>query len=203
MLGPRKLEQQTIMKKANQWILGAAMAGVLGMSADAAVLFSGTDGTLDFDADSGTFASGGVEVKVTASTGVVNGTSSGLGINGPDSGDATDGLDTLNVVEVLTFVFNKDVVFGALTLSGVGANDALGVQFAGGATSLLDSSGEHWFGTFLASGDAVTLTAVAPSAANPNNGVSITSFSVTAVPEPSAAMLGLAGGLGVLVRRRR
>ncbi|QQL45755.1 hypothetical protein [Sulfuriroseicoccus oceanibius] len=191
------------MKRMNQWMMGAATACAIAVTADAAVVFSGTDGTLDFDAVSGSYSLGGVEVTVSANIGSVNATSSGLGINHPSAGDPTAQLDTVNAVEILTFIFNKDVLFESVTIAGVGASDALGVQFDGGATTLLDSSGEHVFGTFVAAGQTVTLAAAAPDDPTPNNGVGITAFTVTAVPEPSAAGLALCGGLGLMLRRRR
>lgn len=182
----------------------ALFGGALQLTnANAAVVFSGVDGTLDFGIASGSYSLSGIQVTVTANDGTVNATSSGMGINDSSSGDDTDGLDTINLVEMLTISFDVDVMFDSLTLGDVGGNDALSASFNGASPVALASSGQYVLGVPLLAGETLTLTAMEPNSPTPNNGVNITQFTVTAVPEPSSMALFSLAGVAMLFRRRR
>lgn len=56
--------------------------------------------------------------------------------------------------------------------------------------------------TGAGNGELVTLTALAPNSPTPNNGVNITEFAVTVVPEPSTLVLALAETISVIGLRR-
>lgn len=169
----------------------------------AAVLFSGMDGSLDFGTSSGSYTLSDITVTLSANDGIVNATSSGLGINDSATGDDTDGIDTINIIESLTMSFNVDVVFNNLVLNAIGTNDGLSVSFNSGPPTLITTSSTTVFNTSLMAGDTVTFTAFEPNLGASNNGVRITSFEVTAIPEPfSAVLLGL-GGVALLFQRRR
>ena len=188
----------------NKIITMALFGGALQlMDANAAVIFSGTDGTLDFGVNSGNYSLSGIQVTVAANDGIVNATGSGLGINDSSSGDDTDGLDTINLVEMLTISFDVDVMFDSLTLGGVGGDDALSASFNGAAPFALASSGQHVMGVSLLAGETLTLTAMEPNSPTPNNGVNITQFTVSAVPEPSSMTLFGLAGVVILFRRMR
>lgn len=175
---------------------------LLGVTANAqVVLFSGTDGSLDLDLASGSITQDGLEITLSANDGVVNATATGLGINDSATGDDTDGLDTINLVEILTISFDLDVTFNWIDLAGVGSNDGLRFSFNGGTPIDVTSSGVTNFDTPLLAGQTLTITAFEPNAPTENNGVNIESFQVT-IPEPTSAAL-LLGALGLTVFRRR
>ncbi|MGE9269113.1 MAG: PEP-CTERM sorting domain-containing protein [Verrucomicrobiales bacterium] len=182
-------------------LTASALLTLLPLTAPAAVIFSGTNGELDFNTATGNFTKGGITVTLTANDGVVNATSNGLGINGSSGSDDTDGLDTLALTEILTVSFDQDVVFEAISIASVGTNDALELSFNGGTPVTLSSTGSHSFNETLLAGQELTITATIPSGSpGPNNGVNITSFTV--VPEPGTALLALGAGLCALRRRR-
>jgi hypothetical protein len=182
--------------------LAVALLGILHASA---VTFSGTDGTLDFNAASGSFTLSGIKVTISANDGMVNATSAGLGINDSLTGDDTHGLDTIHLTEVMTLSFDKAVNFDSISLANVGPDDALSIQIGSFAPIIVTGSSTFPTHNFVGVGQTVILTAVAPNAPTPNNGVDITSFSVTAVPEPheySVIIGGMLVALAVMRRRR-
>lgn len=168
-------------------------------SLQAATVFVGS--SLDLDASSGSSTVDGITVNLSANTGTINATASGLGINSPGTGDDTDGLDTELGTEILTLSFDSDITFESISLAGVGPNDALELSFNGGAPIVLASSGLNTLNQPLAAGQLLTITAIAPNAPTQNNGVNISEFVV--VPEPSSAALALLGLAGFCARRRR
>ena len=183
--------------------VGAIFCLSLGAT-NAAVVFSGTSGDLDFDSNSGSFTSGGITVTLTANSGaLVNATTSaGLGVNSPGGGDDSDGLDTQSGVETLTFSFDMDVTLNSITYIEVGSNDALDLSFNGIAGPTVTASGQVTYDTVLLAGETLVITAAETNSPTPNNGVPITQFTVTAIPEPSTfALLGLAGMVAIFRRR--
>lgn len=179
---------------------GAFFCLSLGVT-NAAVVFSGIDTTLDFGLPSGSFTLDGITVTLTANDGIVNATATGLGINDSGLGDDTNGLDTVNVDEALTFTFNVDVTLNSISYANAGVNDSLALSFNGiaGPPLLPGTFGEVVYDTVLLAGEELVITATGPD----NNGVSITQFTVTAIPEPSSvALIGLAG-IAAIFRRRK
>jgi len=169
----------------------------------AAVIFDGTDGSLDFGTPTGMHTESGITVTLAANDGVVNATTGGLGINDSLTGDDTNGLDTINTTEVLTISFSVDVIVESFTFSDIGVNDGVEASFDGAPAISITSSGTTVFGTTLLAGEELTLTAFEPNSGSANNGVVITQFEVTQIPEPSStALIGLSG-LAFLLRRRR
>ncbi len=164
---------------------------------------AGSNGPLDFDAASGNRTQSGLTVTLTASVGKINATSEGLGINGPASGDATDGLDTTNGAESLSISFDQDVIFNSIEFAGFSGDDAVDFTLGGGSTTTYTSSGNNTINTKLNVGEAITITAADTDTTNTtaNNGVQIINFSA-AVPEPSTVLLGALAFLGLLRRRR-
>lgn len=197
------------MKKAKTLAAACAVAFTLTTTLNhgahaQTIVFSGTDGSLDINSASDSILQDGLTLTLTANTGTVNATTTGLGINEPGAGDDTDGLDTINAVELLTLSFDKDLTFDSITLAGVGADDGLDVSIAGGVPVSISASGQFVFSapnTVLA-GQLVTLMAIEPNSPTPNNGVNVTQFTVTVVPEPSSLAL-LLGATGVLILPRR
>ena len=184
-------------------ILGILIAPLTIGLADSAVVFSGTDGSLDFDAAMGSFTVSGISTTLVANTGTVNATMVGLGVNSPGGADDTNGIDTTLGVETLSIFFDVDVIFNSLTVVEVGVDDALDVSFNGVSAASITSSGLATYDITLLAGDILEITATEPNSPNPNNGVTITQFTVTAVPEPSAiTLLGLAA-LAIMLRRYR
>ena len=180
------------------------------VSVNAAVVFSGTNGDLDFNAPSGSFTLGEITVTLAANSGsVVNATASGgLGVNSPTGVDDSDGLDTLimGVNETLTFSFDVDVTLNSISYANAGDNDGLALSFNGvvGPDLAPNTFGEVIYDTVLLAGETLVITATAPNGPDEqNNGVSITQFTVTAIPEPSSvALIGLAG-IAAIFRRRK
>ncbi|NNJ42064.1 MAG: PEP-CTERM sorting domain-containing protein [Akkermansiaceae bacterium] len=191
-----------MMKKT----IGLSMVLILStaVSVNAAVVFSclGNGSALDFEASSGSHTLGGVQVTLEANEGDVNASLEGLGINRVGGGDESAAIDTKLGVEILTVSFDVDVVFDSLTISDLGVDDALDASFNGGAAIQLTSSGLHHLGVTLLAGEVLTLTATEPHAPNPNNGVRIKEFVVTAVPEPSSLALLSIACIAALLRRR-
>jgi len=187
-------------------ILGILIAPLTIGLANSAVIFSGTDGSLDFDAAMGSSTVSGIRTTLVANTGTVNATMVGLGVNSPispDGGDDTNGIDTTLGVETLSISFDVDVIFNSLTVVEVGVNDALDVSFNGVSAASITSSGLTTYDITLLAGDILEITATEPNSPNPNNGVTITQFTVTAVPEPSAITLVGLGALAIMLRRYR
>ena len=142
-------------------------------------------------------------MTLTANDGNVNATALGLGINDSSLGDDTNGPDTINLIESLTFSFDVDVIFNTISVTDVGVNDALSLFFDGVAATPITVSGDSTYNEVLLAGETLVITATEPNSPLANNGVTITQFTVTAIPEPStSALIGLAA-MALIFRKRR
>ncbi|MEO1235970.1 MAG: hypothetical protein AAFX76_04200 [Planctomycetota bacterium] len=153
------------MKKQFAFVVVAAAGLALSGAASAVTIdLTGSGGTFDFDAVSGTAPTGlfpGADLTITAGStsgqGVVNATGTSLGVNDlATSGDSTDDLEE-GLGETLTFEFNFDGTLTGIDLTGVSDPERLTIQNldTGDSVELVDS-GSPLSGTQLGGGDAIT-----------------------------------------------
>lgn len=128
--------------------------------------------------------SGGINATVSANTGVLNRTASGFGINGPDTGDDTDGLDT---GETVSIVFDANILLTGFSVSAFGTADS-GTLLTGLApVYVISSTGFQDLGNILiTAGSSIDISGVAGS-------FSLDSVQVETVPIPSALLLFVTG----------
>lgn len=182
-------------------------------------LGAGSGSAFDFDAVSGTAPTGlfvGADLTITAGAtsgqGVVNATSTSLGVN--DLATSSDGSDDLDEQfgETLTFEFNFDGSLTGIDLTGVAATERLTITNldSGDSVQLVDGS-SGLSGTTLNGFDAITtldfifgsgdqILFTVDGTASPGTVLGIQTVTVIPTPSTAAALL-LAGG-GLLARRR-
>ena len=185
-------------------IATTALATVSGQAATLVLIGAGGLGATLDGATSGTYAVpeiSGLTITVVsvssnaASGDALNSTATSFGINDGASGDDTDEFDA-GVNEVATFSFNKDVTITLIDFVNFGSDDAF--NFAGQAIAFSDlSSSDYTFSTPLeiSANTSFSLSATLGTAG-------IRGIELTAVPEPSTALLGAFGMLALLRRRR-
>lgn len=176
----------------------------LALSANAAVTYSfeGQGATFDgLTSASVALVDGSTSFNMLVSSlgGNLNSNASGLGV-----GDANvDGT-----AESISISFNTDVFFNFIDLGGVGGDLADGANFTIGGSSIDLFTGEPDFNgstdvytptspISLSAGDSIVLTGSSTTSIFDLDGIN-----VTAVPEPSTALLGAIGVLALLRRRR-
>jgi hypothetical protein len=164
--------------------------------------------------ESGTITRGGVTAtllpSVVGSSGVLNQTNLGFGINAAGTTDVTNHLDGTAGAESISLSFNTNVLFSGLTLSSFSAGESALLKIGAFATLTLTDTGNtpdtFVFNTnnSVIAGQTVVLTF------GSGNGFSFDSFTIepvasAAVPETSPGIIGMACLLGVIgfAHRRR
>lgn len=150
--------------------------------------------------DNGFYDLGGVRMSLGSDQGDLNQTSIYFGINHDASGDDTDQIDfnpANGEAESLYFSFNTSGTLDQLNFSSV-SSDLLKLT-KNGADVLNGDISTNIANPNLSftSSDQFELTYVS------GNGMSFDSVTITAVPEPSSAILLGFGGLALLSRRKR
>ncbi|MDF7799802.1 hypothetical protein P4C99_10015 [Pontiellaceae bacterium B1224] len=152
------------------------------------------------DQASGTVTNGGIRVTLVASSGELNRTTSGFGINGP----GTDDSDALNLDQYIDLTFDLTVQFKNVDVSSWGAGSdgevRLGMDNTFTNQGNISTTGDTAFDFKVNMGQTVRIYATGET--SPTNGFSVDSFSVEAIPEPAVVSLVLLFGSGLLVMRR-
>lgn len=178
-----------------------------------AITFNLRDVGAELEIESGTITRGGVTAtllpSVVGSSGVLNQTAGGFGINGAGA-DVTNLLDGTAGAESISLSFNTNVLFSGLTLSSFSAGESALLKIGAFPTLTLTDTGNtpdtFVFNTnnSVIAGQAVVLTF------GSGNGFSFDSFTIepvasAAVPETSPGIIGMACLLGVIgfAHRRR
>lgn len=144
-----------------------------------------------------------------------NGAGTSFGINAAGTGDETQRFDNDNGIESMVFSFDTAGTFDLIDLryiDNAGAEAVL--SFAGGNTYLLNYDNIYTGGSYTVSQDAFLInesfsagqliTLSISASADPGQNFSLESFTVSAVPEPSAyAMLTGVAVLGLALCRRK
>lgn len=170
--------------------------------------------------DSFSISLGGISAtltaKVEANTGVLNRTTTGFGVNAAGSGDATAQIDGDNGRESVSMVFDVDVLFSSIKVSGFGSSDRGSISIAANPAVTIDASGVHSFASdnIVTAGQSVVLSFLS------GNGFSFDSFDAeryqsnptqpdvvtpdsASVPDGGASALLLLGGVGAVTWIRR
>lgn len=151
------------------------------------ITFDLRDTTATSEIESGVITRSGLTATLTplvaGSSGLLNQTGSGFGINASGSGDATDQLDGVAGAESIRIEFDKEVSFTALKLSSMGTSDEGRLTIAGG-TPISLTGNLHTFTSdnLVPVGDSVLLEWVK------GNGFSFDSFTVEWVPRGGSAV---------------
>ncbi|MDB6150722.1 MAG: hypothetical protein JWQ44_2170 [Chthoniobacter sp.] len=178
-----------------------------------AITFNLRDVGAELEIESGTITRGGVTAtllpSVVGSSGVLNQTAGGFGINGAGA-DVTNLLDGTAGAESISLSFNTNVLFSGLTLSSFSAGESALLKIGAFPTLTLTDTGNtpdtFVFNTnnSVIAGQTVVLTF------GSGNGFSFDSFTIepvasAAVPETSPGIIGMACLLGVIgfAHRRR
>jgi len=176
--------------------------------------FRGTNGSFDFDSETGTFDDpSGVSLLFEAlvdgsleSGSDLNATASNFGINQASTGDDTDELDTVNGVESVRITFtappNFNIFFQSVEIGSFGSGDS-GTLIVAGGTPIGLSSGTVFdpLGTEI-NGAALEVIAGASSSFGFNGLAFLVEETSNPIPEPNTMAL-LAWGTLLLLRRRR
>ena len=186
-------------------ILGLMAVFALGtISSQAAVTYNFGNQAATFD--------GNVSTIVALVDGATNFNMSVAAVGGNLNSNATSfGVDDSAIdgtSESITISFSTDILFNAIDFSSIGADITDGASFTiGGSTTNLFTGATDFSGGFdiytpssaiaLTAGDTILLTG---SSATSSYDLDI--INVTAVPEPSTALLGALGALAFLRRRR-
>lgn len=140
-----------------------ALAGSIVSLQAVSVTFDLRDTGATAEIESGIITRGGVTATlvpfVEGSTGDLNQTNDGFGINEKESGDNTHELDGVNGVESISITFDQDVLFTELVLSDFG-NDDKGTLTIGNFSPVdITSTGTTSFSTdnFVSTGQSVVL----------------------------------------------
>lgn len=154
--------------------------------------------------DTMTLSRGGITAILTGGNadGVnvsLNATSLSFGINSTGLGDDTARLDGDEGDEFITLSFSTAVFFKSFTVSSLGTDDKGSFTFSNGASGVdFTTLGTYPTGDVrLNPGETATIAHVA------GNGFTFDSFTVQAVPTPSAGVLALLGLGGLQITRRR
>ena len=124
----------------------------------------------------------------------LNSTAASFGINSAGTDD-TDAFDA-DLSEIATFSFNQDVEITTIDFATFTVGEAF--NFGGQSITFSDNiSTIYTFSTPLAIAANTSFSMQATTGT-----IGIESFEVTAVPEPSTALLGAIGALALLRRRR-
>jgi hypothetical protein len=134
-------------------------------------------------------------ISTSSSPGVLNSTASAFGINSAGGSDGSSTFDE-DFNEFVTLSFNKEVTITSFKLGSFTDTDAF--TFAGTAILDSDADGSNVY-TFLTPLIIAANTSFSMGATS--GSVSFENIVLTAVPEPSAALLGAVGFLAL--RRRR
>lgn len=147
----------------------------------------------------GSVTNSGIIATLTASEGVLNRTSTGFGVN--DSG--SDDTDALNLGQYIDISFNQAVAFKHVNVSSWGTGSAGDVRL-GVSTFIsqgeITESGDTAYDFEVDYGETVRIIATGETAAD--NGFSLDSFSVEAIPEPAVIGFVVLVGIGGLAARR-
>jgi hypothetical protein len=142
-----------------------------------------TTATITDEIESGTLTRGGITATLTpfvdGSSGVLNQTGSGFGINASGS-DASDQLDGDEGIESIFISFNADVSFTSLKLSQFGSSDSALLTIAGFTELSIGSSSQSFLtDNFVPTGETVRLKY------GTGNGFSFDSFTIDAATQPT------------------
>lgn len=197
--------QASTNMKIKSAILAAMAFYFVGMSANAAVTYSFLSQGATFDGlttANVSLTDGPTSFTMTVSSvgGNLNSNASGLGVDDAN----VDGTS-----ESISISFSIDVEFNFMDLGEVGAGISDGASFTMNASTINLFTGATDFNgsnDVYAPGTPITLTAGNTIVLTGSSGTSsydLDGISVTAVPEPSAAILGAFGALALLRRRHR
>ncbi|WPJ97491.1 hypothetical protein SH580_07180 [Coraliomargarita algicola] len=198
--------------KLTQTLLSAAAISCFALSASAADFVFSDDSTTIGSALDGTtggaFTVDTIEITIATLNGDFNGTSNEFGVNGPESGDDTDGFNIAESegpgpAEGFTFYFDQDVYLNDFSVSSFGDSDVISITDTSTLNTTITSTGTTSLGDYLlTSGSVVTVLTTGGSAYT--NGWTLESISVSAVPEPGtfALLSGFAALTFVMLRRR-
>ncbi len=166
----------------------------------------GIGGDLETSPFNHTFS--GVTITASPTGGVINATSTSLGVDGTVTGEDADQVDS---AETLTFTFAfappTTVSLTEINFAGVGANGAGddAIVTVGGSTYNLatgatdfNGSTDIWTpsgGITLSSGDTIVFEA--------QTAVGLEGITLDVVPEPAAGLLAVFGIVTLIVQRRR
>ncbi len=168
----------------------SAHAALFDFRNDAAVY-----GPLDNQAGPVTVTVDGIEATFTASSGVMNQTTSGFGLNSTISGDDTDAMDNGEWIDI---TFGAAVVLSNVTVSSwsTANGDEATIYVNGVSNGVIASTGEHAFNINVPLGQQLRIAGTAGSI---GNGWSLDSITVDAVTVPanSPPVLDPIGGQSV------
>ncbi len=190
------------------WLVSVALGFVVAPSGWGAIFdLRGTDALAALDNEStGVLTVDGVTATfnaiVESSSGNMNQTGSGFGINAALPGDETALLDGDAGLESISVSFSVPVQLVAVTVSSFGGDDR-GALMSTAGSDLIASTGTTVpsFGASFISSFSLGFVAN-PSNSTLGNGFSFDSFEVQAIPEPGVATLGGMGALALLRRWR-
>ena len=177
----------------------SSVAAALASNVQAAsIVYDLRDAVATSAIEAGSYIVGAVTMSLSSDQGDLNQTSGGFGVNHTASGglEKTDQIDGVHGIETITFSFSSAGTLDQLNFTNVGVLDELALTKNNLDTASVTQNILDLNISFLAT-DEFQLTYVS------GNGVSFDSAIITAVPEPSSALLLGFGGLVLLYRTRR
>jgi hypothetical protein len=143
----RTLHSASVGVRGNRVLYPVVFATALLVVQDAVgipITFDLRDTTATSEIESGVITRSGLKATLTplvaSSSGSLNQTSGGFGINASGSGDTTDQLDGVAGAESIRIEFDQEIKFTGLKLSSMGSADVGRLTIAGGAPISLTGS---------------------------------------------------------------